>query len=385
MMFTAPLSGAIRATDALEKSLLFNKAVRGFIASGHALPTDFNDHPPIEEWRRLDYSTTVTRLYQIFESLVHDSVAEWLGYLADLVDYSTLPNEVQIAHREGIGFILQNFEGRRFEGMSPAKIVKDYEGALAGKQPYTLLDEAFLLHERNLRMDEVQNILKSCGVKVNLSEWVRVHRVSKDDSLSLIGQTSVDKCLTSFIDLRNEASHATRRVSEVIGEDVLVAYVRFIRALCTAIAEAMLLSSLQWHNDHGSWSSTGRVKSVNKQNRSICIVPLESCRLRQGDSIYLSGSNFCVRAIIKEIHLDDVPVPDCVIGVTPKEVGLRFDIETYKGATVWIKTRDPLPPPAPLSQAPPSIELGDESEDGEVDALLTNDEPVDSGSIIGAG
>lgn len=380
MMFTEPLRGAIRATNALEKSLLFNKAVRGFIASEKALPSDFNDHPPIDEWRVLDYSTTVTRLYQIFESLVHDSVAEWLGYLSDLVDYSTLPSEVQTAHRNGIGFILQNFEGRRFDGMSPAKIVEDYDGALAGKQPYILLDEAFLLHERNLRMDEIQNILKSCGVKVNLLEWVRAHRISNDESLSLIGQTSVERCLASFIDLRNEASHATRRVSEVIGEDALIAYVKFIRALCVAIVEAMLLSSLQWHDEHGSWSPAGRVKSVVKMNRKICIVPIESCRLRQGDSIYLSGHNYCVQAKIEEIHLDDVPVADCVIGLTPKEVGLRFDIETYKSATVWVKTRDPSPPPAPQSQAEHSIDLGGESDDGEVDAELTNDEFVDPSS-----
>jgi hypothetical protein len=383
-MFTEPLSGAMRATDALEKSLLFNKAVRGFIASGQALPLGLDDHPPIEEWRRLDYSTTVTRLYQIFESLVHDSVAEWLGHLSDLVDYSSLPIEVQTAHRGGIGFILQNFEGRRFEGMSPAKIVKDYDGALAGKQPYTLPDEAFLLHERNLRMDEIQTILKSCGVRVNLSDWVRSHRVSKDESLPLLGQTSVDKCLASFIDLRNEASHATRRVNELIGDDALVAYVRFVRALCTAIVEAMLLSSLQWHDDHGSWSNTGRVQSVVKHNKAICIVTLENCRLKLGDSIYLSGSNYCVQAKIQEIHLDDVPVTECVIGKTPKEVGLRFDVETHKNATIWIQTRNPLPP-QPQSQEVPSIDLGDESEEGDVDAELTNDATIDSGGTNEAG
>lgn len=79
----------------------------------------------------------------------------------------------------------------------------------------------------------------------------------------------------------------------------------------------------------------GRVTFVVRQNKTICIVPLESCRLRQGESIYLSGPNYCVQAKIEEIRLDDMPVADCVIGLTPKEVGLRLDIETYKGATVW--------------------------------------------------
>lgn len=317
MMFTIPLNGARRATEALEKSLLFNKAARAFIASGQTLPADLNDHPPLEEWRRLDYSTTVTRLYQIFESLVHDSVAEWLGSLSSLVAYPTLPVEVQIAHRGGIGFILQNFDGRRFEGMSPAKIIKDYDGALSGTNPYSLLDEAFLLHERNLRLEEVQTILKSCGVKVNLQDWVKNHRVSKHDSLPLISHTSVDKGLASFIDLRNEASHATRRVGEVIGDDTLVAYVRFIRALCEAIVEAMLLSSLQWHSEHGNWTKAGRIESVVTGNKRICVAPLQSCRIRQGDSIYISGTYQCLAAKIEEIRIEDQVVTDYVIGLTP--------------------------------------------------------------------
>lgn len=373
MMFTLPLNGARHATEALEKSLLFNKAARAFIASGQTLPGTLNDHPPLEEWRRLDYSTTVTRLYQIFESLVHDSVAEWLGYLSNLVTYPNLPAEVQTAHRGGVGFILQNFEGRRFEGMSPAKIVKDYDGALSGTTPYSLLDEAFLLHERNLRLEEVQTILKSCGVRVNLQEWVKNHRVSRHDSLPLIGHTSVDKGLTSFIDLRNEASHATRRVGEVIGDDALVAYVRFIRALCEAIVEAMLISSLQWQSEHGNWTQAGRIESVITANKRICIVPLQSCRLRTGDSIYLSGTNQCLAAKIEEIRIEDQIVADYVVGLIPKEVGLRLDIETHKNAIVWIESKMPAPSSPPQSLAPVSIDLEDQSEDVEVDAESPSD------------
>lgn len=347
-MFHVPLDGALRAVDALKSNLLFNRAVREFLAANNSLPRELPQSPPLDEWKRLDYSTTVTRLYQIYESLVHDSISEWLADLCKMVKYSELPGEVRMAHRNGVGFIIQNIDGRRYENLSLSAIIRDYEISLSEKSPYNLLSDAFLLHNRNLRLDEIISIFRSCGMTINLTDWLKHHRLSKSESLQLIGHPTVEKCLSAFIDLRNGASHATKKVSDVIGEDLLLAYAEFIRGFCEAIVEAMTCGSLSWHQSHGHWSKVGKINLTIKDDRKICVVMVESCKLKVGDGIYLTNNNSCSFARIEEIKINDVVVSLHTVGITPQEVGLRLSVETFKGLFVHVHTEQPFEVDLPI-------------------------------------
>jgi hypothetical protein len=373
-MFHVPLEGALRAVDALKANLLFNRSVRDFVAAGGDLPDQFRKNPPLDEWKRLDYSTTVTRLYQIYESLVHDSIAEWLEDLCQMVPYGELPEEVKSAHRNGIGFILQNIDGRRFENLSLSTIVRDYEVSLSERSPYNLLSDAFLLHNRNLRLEELTTIFRGCGLKINLNDWLQVNRLSKSESLQLIGHQTVEKCLSTFIDLRNEASHATKKVSDMVGEDVLFAYADFIRGFCEALIEAMSFASLVWHEKHGHWSKVGQITWIKKDERQICVAVVESCKLKVSGEIYLTGNGYCCLTKVNEIQIDGVAASVHIIGVAPQEIGLNLSIETFKGARIYVRIDSP-PEVAERVLYPETIEIGvDEAFETDESAMEEDEE-----------
>lgn len=362
-MFQAALAGARAATEALRASLDFNQALRKALAGGGSLVAGgLPRHPPLDEWRRLDYSITVGRLYQIYESLIHDCVREWLDELCKLVPYTELPAAVRDTHRNGLGWILQNFEGRRFDGLSLQNAVRDYEIALAGKGAYTLLADAFLLHDRNLRIKELQEVLRGCGLQTDLADWFRSHRISKHDSLQQLGHSSVEKCLAAFIDLRNEASHATRKVSEVLGEDSLLAYVDFVASFCECAVEAITCASMAWHTEHGRWLYAGKVGEVIGPDKRICVAPLDNCTIAVGSVVFLGGTNYFTMSTIEEIQIDSVRVERFTVAAQAREVGLRLSTRVSKNAKVYIEST-----PAPSQDAIPkpegqSIDIGvDES------------------------
>ncbi|HZW13798.1 MAG TPA: MAE_28990/MAE_18760 family HEPN-like nuclease [Noviherbaspirillum sp.] len=341
-MFVQPLEGAKRAIAALRASLHFNLALRTGLTSGTVtFPAEFAAHPPYDEWKKLDHSVALSRLYLIYESLVHECVSEWLETLCHFVPYNALPEKVKTTHRDGIGYILQNLEGRRFSTISVPVLVKEYQEALSQNQPYKLHADAFLLHDRNLRVDELQKLIGSCGLELGLSDWLRNHRLfSGDESLQLIGHATVEKAISALVDLRNEVSHATRQVGEIFGEEVLIAYTNFVESLIDAIVEGFTHAAMKWHAEYGAWSAAGKINFVVTDDKHICVAPLTSCKVRSGMTIFMKGKGHCCRTEIVEIRVNDAPVPEYTV-VQAQEIGLRLSTAAIKGSEIFIRTDPP--------------------------------------------
>lgn len=373
-MFSQPLADARRTISALRTSMHFNRALRDALATDKAklLPPGFATHPPHDEWKKLDHSVVVSRLYLIYESLIHECVSEWLETLASLVEYNKLPESVRSAHRDGIGYILQNIEGRRFSYVSPATLVKEYNEALSGLREYKLHADAFLLHDRNLRTNELQEVLTRCGISLKIVEWLKNHSsVAGHDSLQLLGHATIEKAISALVDLRNEASHATRQIVDILGEETLIAYIDLIDDLADSIAEAFTHSALDWHVEHGAWNLAGKINFVHTSNRQICVAPLTSCHIKIGSTIYLKGKYHCRFAKVQEIRLNDVAISDLTLATEASEVGLRLDIEAFKGSEVFVQTMIATEPITNSNQAevkeiniidPPIGDIDDEDE-----------------------
>lgn len=358
-MFQQPLEGANTALGALKTSLQFNQSLRTELKTNTIkFPPNFVHPPPFDEWQKLDHSTVLSRLYLIYESLVHECVAEWLLSLSSLVPYSSLPEKVKATHRDGIGYILQNLGGRRFNKISVPSLIKEYQESLSGLANH-LHTDAFLLHDRNLRLEELQQLVSNCGLEISLGEWLKGHRFLKGAGfLDIISHPTIEKAISSLVDLRNEASHATRQLGEVFGEHVLMAYAEFISALCAALVEGFTSAALKWHVEHGAWTMAGRVNMVVKHDNSKCVAPLESCRLRKNTKIYLSGKSYCFDATVLNIRIDDKDVNEYT-ATQPVEFGLHLSLGVVKGSDIFIKTEDlykniTAATPA-LEQAAPSI------------------------------
>lgn len=374
-MFAQPLEGAKRALAALRSSIRFNQELRNALASGAVLlPAEFSVNPPHDEWKKLDHAVSVSQLYLIYESLVHECVSEWLEILSSLVPYNELTEKVRSTHREGIGYILQNLEGRRFNSISVPAMVKEYQEALSTATTYNLHADAFLLHDRNLKVDELQKMLSCSGLELQLADWFKGHRlISKHDSLQLIGHATVDKAINSLIDRRNEASHATRQVGEILGEDVLIAYIDFLDSFAEALVEGFLHSTLHLQKERGDWSAVGKINYVKPDAKNICVAPVESCTLSSGMTVYLRGKHFCCRAMIEELQLAGQSVAAHTIALQPVEVGLRLNIETFKGSEIFVQTHLP-------EKVQP---LGKVSEDVDIqDAEMIESDAFDSDAVL---
>lgn len=339
-MFQQPLEGASSALAALKKSLKFNLSLRKGIGSAEvALPEGFVQPPPFDEWRRLDHSTMLSRLYLIYESLVHECSSEWLQSLSGLVPYSDLPEKVKATHRDGLGYILQNLGGRRFSTISVGNLIKEYNESLSGTANH-LHTDAFLLHDRNLRLEDLQQLVGNCGLDISLGEWLKNHRFLKNaEFLEIIGHSTIEKAISSLVDLRNEASHATRQLGEILGEEVLMAYADFIEALCRALVEGFTHAALKWHVSHGAWASAGRINLVLKDDSKICVAPLEACRLRTGALIYIQGKSYCFDATVLNIRIGGMDVTEHT-STKPVELGLSLSVDVAKHGEIYIKTED---------------------------------------------
>jgi hypothetical protein len=320
------------------------------------LPPNFVQPPPFDEWRKLDHSTVLSRLYLIYESLVHECVAEWLLSLSSLVTYDSLPDKVRATHRDGLGYILQNLGGRRFNNVSVSNLIKEYHESLSGVANH-LHTDAFLLHDRNLRLEELQQLVSNCGLDISLGEWLKGHRFFKSaDFLDIISHSTIEKAISSLVDLRNEASHATRQLGEIFGEDVLMGYADFISALCGALSEGFTSAALKWHADYGAWTMAGRVNFVVKADNSKCVAPLESCRLRKDAKIYLRGKNFCFDATVLNIRINDNDVSEYT-ATQPVEFGLHLNVAAVKGSDIFIRTEDLYKNVPTLIQNPGLVDL----------------------------
>lgn len=375
-MFDIPLQGAKLAIEAIGSSLNFNKALRdGLLTSTVSLPAGFEKHPDFEEWRKLDHSVTVSSLYQVYESLIHECIAEWLETLSNLVPYTSLPEKVKHTHQDGIGFILQNSTGRRFSNLSITNLIREYKEALSDSKSYKLHADAFLLHDRNLKIEELQALISSCGLEINIADWLKNNRlINQHDSIELLGHSSADKVISALVDLRNEAAHATRQLGTILGEELLIAYVKFMLCLADALVEGITHAALQWHKNYGDWAEAGKINFIKKDSPGICVAPIASCTISKGMEIYLLSKYICTRAIVNEMRVNNIPLETKTIGLQAEEVGLMLSTNALKGCIIHVKTT-PIVLQTQLNLPNPEIVIEDQDEEETInDKELTDDE-----------
>lgn len=367
-MFVSAMDGAKKDLSALRSNLLFNHSLRGLLTTEPgSLPNNFPESPPYDEWKKLDHAVAVSRLYQIYESFVHECVTEWLDTISKLIPYEDLPDKTRSTHRDGIGFILQNLDGRRFSSMSLQTLIREYNDAISGSPVYRLHADAFLLHDRNLKIEQLQTVASSCGLELSISEWIKNHRLTaKHDAYQLIGVPSAEKAISSLVDLRNESAHATRQITEICGEDVLIAYVDFIYSLVEALIEGFCSRAILEHEKHGAWSLVGKINFVKREDKTVCVAPLECCTVRTGAVVYLMGKYHCTRATIQELQVCGKNVSSQTIAINREEVGFKFDVVANKSSAVYLEAISPVQQLSLPTLIESSIDLKD-AEVGEIE------------------
>jgi hypothetical protein len=113
----------------------------------------------------------------LYECFVEKLTKTWVEILPRLVlKYPDLEEHIRDIYTDNISRILKERKKRRFCDLSNEQIVFGLYHGQSDTQPYSLLEKAFILHDRNLRKEDLELLLKNAGIHPNAWNWVKQNR-----------------------------------------------------------------------------------------------------------------------------------------------------------------------------------------------------------------
>lgn len=110
----------------------------------------------------------------------------------------------------------------------------------------------------------------------------------------------------------------------------------FVEALCQALAELVTYQILLKKVSIGQAQKVGRVTEWFKKQKAAIVI-VENITLSVGDKLFLVNeeSSYCSLTRIESIQIDSQPRNEVKIS-SPTEVGLKFNIDTRKGFSLYL-------------------------------------------------
>ena len=303
------------------------------------LPTELIEEiPEKNEWRIYEHCAAVTRLYAIYENFVEDLISRWLQRLPQLVSYySNLDDIIKNTHREGAGRLLLDLKKNRYQHLSINDVIQGLFYGITQNTEYELTPDSFLLHEQNLRKDELERLFTNAGI-TNAWRWVTHHRSVKQLVENPLGsEESAETRLNSLIDDRNAAAHRTV-VDRILGIEELLELCDFIENLCQALAELVTYKIILKQELIEQVRKIGEITEwLNKSK--VVIAKVRDITLSVGDGIFLASETkaHCQLVIIESIQIDDVSKETVEI-TSETEVGLKFNTDAREGLSLYVET-----------------------------------------------
>lgn len=291
------------------------------------------DAPDETSWRVYDHCSTVTRLYAIYENFVKKSISRWLELLPSCVaQYRNLEERIRDTHRIGVGRLLIDLSKNRFNHLSIERVVGSLFQGVNESAQYDLIPDAFLLHEQNLRREELNKLISNVGIE-NAWHWIENHREVKK---YVADEKSAESELNKLVLFRNQAAHGAIDVDEILGVNSLIEFVEFVRVLCIALEELFALSFLEKKVAIGELTYIGNIFEWYSK-RDAGVAKVKNTHLSIGDKVFLASRSrfYCCTATISSIRKNDIP-HESIRVEEESEVGLKFDIPAVKNLDIYI-------------------------------------------------
>lgn len=343
-MFEALLERTERSIEAVRRHVVASNAIRSMISERRIACRQGDDPcfdigplydgaPDPTDWKIIDHCSAVTRLYAIYEQFVHELLKAFLAFLENNSSYASLDEALRAEHRRALGQLLINLDKERYRNIRLETIIKEFASAFSDEGRYRLLPEALLSHDQNLRLTELAGLCRRCGI-LNVERWLNGHRFLKQffsDQTRQSDRTEAE--LKQLVDYRNEAAHGGMDIDAVLGSELLIEYADFLSALFRSFTECIQWSIIEESVQHNKLHLSGKISETYSRNIVVTIV--ENSIFSVGDSLYLRGENYCYRANILSLQLDDVDMQQ-VITLKPIELGICLDISSWKGGEIFL-------------------------------------------------
>ena len=288
-------------------------------------------HIQLQDDRIFRHCAVVTHLYGIYEEFVRDSLRYWLIRMPKYSRYSQLEDSLKNAYRNGIAKVIRDIDKRQFSHLVLLDLVERYLGCLKDNQPWQFVDEALIIHEINLRRNELERLFTTAGIN-NFWGLLQNSDHIKNYIEHIGSEMTLETSLEEFVTYRNDASHGVP--DEIKGSDSLRQWVKFTDAICEGIAEAITIKILEAEKIFDPSCVIGQV--VEKYRNNIIVAKCNKCNLKVGQPLYFLKQHFAAMAIINSLQLNDQDQNEVIIGDDEIEVGIRTSCEVKRGSEVII-------------------------------------------------
>lgn len=321
--------------DTIAKIVKMNRQLRNIaiqepitLASFSSLQDLIKVLPSEEEWRVYEHCATVSRLYAVYESFVENLIENWVVELPRLVPrYSDLDERIQSTHIDNVGRILRERHKQRFSELSIDRVISGLFNGVSGNQTYELLVEAFILHERNLRTEDLEELFKNAGIHSNSWSWVKNnHHVKSFIDDNIAGENTAEGLLKELIDYRNDAAHGDI-IDVTLSSSQLLELCYFIGAVCKALSELVTYQVLLKEEKQGQAKQIGKISEWFKKPQAG-IVKISNVKLKVGNSLFLANDRDCRMAQIMSLQTNGID-RDEVESISEIEVGITFNIDGH--------------------------------------------------------
>ena len=310
---------ASRTVNEIDDSTLFKELIE-------VIPTD-------REWLGYENCAAVTRLYAIYESFVEALIVKWIEELPRLVPkYSDLDEKIKETHIDNVGRILRERNKQRFNGLSLESAIYKLYCGFTDTQPYELLTDAFIIHDRNLRKEDLEDLLKNAGIDQSAWNWIKNNRNIKVFVQDVIQETTAEGLLKGLIEYRNNAAHSLT-INVILGSDELLQLCNFVEMVCEALSELATYQLLLKQEKQGQFVKIGKISEWFKTPQAG-VAKISNIKLKVGDRLFLTNDADCQVAEIISLEINNASSKEIHVSLET-EVGIKFNIDARKNWCIY--------------------------------------------------
>jgi hypothetical protein len=313
---------AIRTVNEIDNSPLFKELIEVIPTGG--------------EWLGYENCAAVTRLYAVYESFVEALIVKWIEELPSLVPkHSDLDERIRETHIDNVGRILRERNKQRFEGLSLESAIYKLYCGVTNTQPYELLADAFIIHDRNLRKEDLEELLKNAGIDPSAWNWIKNNRKIKSFIQEIVQENTAEGLLREIIDYRNNAAHSLT-INVILGSDELLQLCDFVEMICESLSELVTYQFLLKQEKQGKVVKIGIISEWFKKPQAgvAKISNVSNGKLKIGDRLFLTSDADCQLAEIVSLAINDNLYQEIDVSLTT-EVGIKFNIDARKNWCIY--------------------------------------------------
>lgn len=279
-------------------------------------------------------SSCVTRLYAVYENFVETAISDYLDILSECVEFNTFSDEFKSCYRIGISTILSRIEQDRYKNLRHENIIKWYSDALSNEPDYKIITQALTIHEQNLRLNILEQMLSKIQIK-NLHQWLNNYPLIKNlyvDQLRISSQLESE--LKDFIQIRNDAAHGS--LSSLESKENLIRMCDLVIALIQSVASCFRKSALFYLFNSGKAKLIGTVTESFKRHSAFVLNVNSGINIKIGMEIYCITDENCVMQNVESLMINNVKIISITSKVSLISVGIKCNNFIKKGAQIFI-------------------------------------------------